>query len=157
MKWQVESLFPSPHWGLFFYQYVTRVNRRTKWIPSVSVPVLGIIFLSYITILLTATAIPLNFRPRTGDYFFIQFHFDNEKNLFDIGSFRPRTGDYFLSRERQIIVDELLELVFPSPHWGLFFYRQSNALLIKQLVKICFRPHTGDYVFIKSHRGCIWP
>ena len=39
------TMFPSPYWGLFFYRDVIMVN-ATGIIDSVSVPVLGIIFLS---------------------------------------------------------------------------------------------------------------
>ena len=48
-KMQINQVFPSPYWGLFFYlTNAARVNTYSKPI-LVSVPILGIIFLSYRT------------------------------------------------------------------------------------------------------------
>ncbi len=61
-------VFPSPYWGLFFY--------RTLENNTLIVSVLK------------------RFRPRTGDYFFINRRGLMKEQTHDAG-FRPRTGDYF--------------------------------------------------------------
>ena len=64
------NMFPSPYWGLFFYRIVS-----------------GIRYYSMIV---------LCFRPRTGDYFFIDISVP-QRTVLPAGK-------------------------FPSPYWGLFFY-----------------------------------
>ena len=61
---------------------------------NVSVPVLGIIFLSA-NIKLNYYYNKISFRPRTGDYFFIYYVLDNSIHYNYDDRFRPRTGDYF--------------------------------------------------------------
>ena len=62
--------FPSPCWGLFFY-LVNLAPIQVFFLVLVSVPVLGIIFLSKDE-LQTIENAPVSFRPRAGDYFFIE-------------------------------------------------------------------------------------
>ena len=41
------TLFPSPYWGLFFYPQEVEIKYALSKFVEVSVPVWGIIFLSY--------------------------------------------------------------------------------------------------------------
>ena len=61
--------FPSPYWGLFFYHDGIVNIKISEYL--VSVPVLGIIFLSNCVSVMKAGFDYASFRPRTGDYFFI--------------------------------------------------------------------------------------
>ena len=84
--------FPSPYWGLFFYRQLEQEIYNLYVL--VSVPILGIIFLS-LKSYLKSTEICTRFRPHIGDYFFI--------------------GLYFYG------IRFNLKVKFPSPYWGLFF------------------------------------
>ena len=63
--------FPSPYWGLFFYRQLEQEIYNLYVL--VSVPILGIIFLS-LKSYLKSTEICTRFRPHIWDYFFISLY-----------------------------------------------------------------------------------
>ena len=64
------NTFPSPYWRLFFITLL-ETNPNGLFITDVSVPILGIMFLSMPCIRLRYLSLTA-FRPHTGDYFFIE-------------------------------------------------------------------------------------
>ena len=118
--------------------------------------------------------IVLCFRPRTGDYFFIDisvpqrtvlpagkfpspywglFFYHIQLPLLNLDtkdiSFRPRTGDYFFITLKKVYQTISHRYQFPSPYWGLFFYHGiMSDYTPKGGMKASFRPRTGDYFFI---------
>ena len=111
--------FPSPYWGLFFYPPKGETMKDLN-LTSVSVPVLGIIFLSPNQYHIHTKQHNLTcFRPRTGDYFFIEKVACFIQGYLKVISFRPRTGDYFFIKVN--VSNDAITGAFPSPYWGLFF------------------------------------
>ena len=93
---------------------------------EVSVPALGIIFLSMNSVQLIGNlAKDVEFpSPYWGLFFYLEMS-SKRKDRKEKACFRPRAGDYFLSH------DEWLEarkqgIGFPSPCWGLFFYHFTS-------------------------------
>ena len=62
--------FPSPYWGFFYQMWMGNLEHDHDLL-DVSVPALGIIFLSMRWQLALIPYLQVRFRPRTGDYFFI--------------------------------------------------------------------------------------
>ena len=118
------SEFPSPYWGLFFYQKLLMVINCGRYLKR------------------------FRFRPRTGDYFFINCL----PFLRSIYSSRivsvPVLGIIFLSVTWKECVILTFDEKFPSPYWGLFFYLPLLIFVIIPITYIRFSPRTGDYFFI---------
>ena len=95
----------------------------------VSVPILGIIFLSKNKrkTLLKRLKVE-SFRPHIGDYFFISNVCQSLKYLGNTPVSVPILGIIFLSRTIHASqqLDKYIE--FPSPYWGLFFYRGDYCI-----------------------------
>ena len=94
------------------------------WNTLVSVPILGIIFLSLLIKQAVKTLNPINcFHPRIGDYFFIKKNYKKLKVALMSLGFRPRIGDYFFIFDRENKLVTVYAYPVSVPVLVIIFYR----------------------------------
>ena len=156
--------FPSPYWGLFFYPPKGETMKDLN-LTSVSVPVLGIIFLSPNQYHIHTKQHNLTcFRPRTGDYFFYRKTKHRLTSAF-VTFLSPYWGLFFYQKGFFTFEDFWNEARFPSPYWGLFFYlycsiRRNIMELIKGFPSPCwglFFYRIGDLETEPLDIACLFP
>ena len=120
--------FPSPYWGLFFYQAELELFDGESLEIAVSVPILGIIFLSAE---LPAPYVP-NYvdkfpSPYWGLFFYpVSFYVPKRNELYIVSV--PILGIIFLSRKSRACIVSI-SLYVSVPILGIIFLSNSSSIM----------------------------